>query len=142
MSIQNERLSVTARQPLPQIQDDHSKHFAAAKDAASRSKEDNVPDRAPQYRGPVERGATGGSASPGTDRQTGPDGGRHDVGKAKIDSGSDKAKNDHDSMSEMGEMESLRLQMAMDRLSKTMSALSNTMKQMSDTQRAITANLK
>ena len=51
-------------------------------------------------------------------------------------------KNDLDSMSEMGEMESLRLQMAMDRLSKTMSTLSNLLKKISDTASQLTANLK
>lgn len=45
-------------------------------------------------------------------------------------------------MSEMGEMESLRLQMAMDRLSKMMSTLSNLLKKTSDTANAITQNLK
>jgi hypothetical protein len=47
-----------------------------------------------------------------------------------------------DSMSEMGEMESLRLQMAMDRVSKMMSTLSNVLKKISDTNRAITQNIK
>ena len=54
----------------------------------------------------------------------------------------DQMKNDLDSMSEMGEMESLRLQMAMDRLSKLMSTLSNILKKMSDTASQITQNLK
>jgi hypothetical protein len=47
-----------------------------------------------------------------------------------------------DSMSEMGEMESLRLQMAMDRISKMMSTLSNILKKISDTAAEITQNLK
>jgi len=47
-----------------------------------------------------------------------------------------------DSLSEMGEMESLRLQMAMDRMSKMMSTLSNLLKKISDTQESITQNLK
>jgi hypothetical protein len=47
-----------------------------------------------------------------------------------------------DSMSEMGEMESLRLQLAMDRLSKMMSTLSNVLKKISDTSQTITQNLK
>lgn len=47
-----------------------------------------------------------------------------------------------DSLSEMGEMESLRLQMAMDRASKMMSTLSNVLKQLSDTGQAIAANIK
>ena len=51
-------------------------------------------------------------------------------------------KNKLDSMSEMGEMESLRLQMAMDRMSKLMSTLSNLLKKQSDTAAAITQNMK
>jgi hypothetical protein len=51
-------------------------------------------------------------------------------------------KADIDSMSEMGEMESLRLQMAMDRMSKMMSTLSNLLKKISDTASRITQNLK
>lgn len=47
-----------------------------------------------------------------------------------------------DSLSAMGEMESLRLQMAMGRHSRMMSTLSNIMKTMSDTSEAITSNLK
>jgi hypothetical protein len=47
-----------------------------------------------------------------------------------------------DSVSEMSEMESLRLQMAMDRMSKLMSTLSNVLKKTSDTNSAITSNLK
>ena len=51
-------------------------------------------------------------------------------------------KNDLDSLSEVGEMESLRLQMTMDRLSKMMSTLSNLLKKVSDTASEITQNLK
>lgn len=51
-------------------------------------------------------------------------------------------KNKLDSLSEMSEMESLRLQMAMDRLSKMMSTLSNLLKKLSDTSSSITQNLK
>ena len=47
-----------------------------------------------------------------------------------------------DSLSEMGEMESLRLQMAMDRLSKLMSTLSNLLKKASDTAQGISQNIK
>jgi ribonuclease D len=54
----------------------------------------------------------------------------------------DELKNELDSMSEMSEMESLRLQMAMDRFNKVMSALSNILKKISDTQSAIITNLK
>jgi hypothetical protein len=50
--------------------------------------------------------------------------------------------NDLDSMSEMGEMESMRLQMAMDRLSKLMTALSNIEKKTDDTDNSIIKNMK
>jgi hypothetical protein len=49
---------------------------------------------------------------------------------------------DLDSMSELGEVESLRLQMAMDRLSKMISTLSNVLKKLSDTSSAVIQNLK
>jgi hypothetical protein len=62
--------------------------------------------------------------------------------KAQLDAMVDKMKSDLDSMSEMGEMESLRLQMAMDRLSKMMSTLSNILKKISDTAQSIVQNLK
>lgn len=62
--------------------------------------------------------------------------------KAEIDKLLKEMNQKTDNMSEMGEMESLRLQMAMDRLSKMMSTLSNLMKKMSDTQSNITQNLK
>jgi uncharacterized protein involved in type VI secretion and phage assembly len=58
------------------------------------------------------------------------------------DSQKDMTSNKLDSLSEMGEMESLRLQMAMDRLSKMMSTLSNILHKASETQAAITPNLK
>ncbi len=63
-------------------------------------------------------------------------------GKKDMDAAKDSIKNKLDSMSEMGEMESLRLQMAMDRLSKMMSTLSNLLKKISDTASAITQNIK
>ena len=47
-----------------------------------------------------------------------------------------------DDLSELGEMESLRLQMAMDRMSKMMSTLSNLLKKTSETAQSITKNLK
>jgi hypothetical protein len=62
--------------------------------------------------------------------------------KKDIDASIDKMKRDIDGMSEMGEMENLRLQMAMDRMSKMMSTLSNLMKKMSETSQGITQNLK
>jgi len=47
-----------------------------------------------------------------------------------------------DTLSEMGELESLRLQMAMDRLSKFMTSLSNLLKKSADTAATIARNLK
>lgn len=64
------------------------------------------------------------------------------VGSKELSSFRDTVKNRLDSLSEMGEMESLRLQMAMDRLSKLMSTLGNIMKKVSDTGAGITENLK
>lgn len=54
----------------------------------------------------------------------------------------DQAKDKVDSLSEMGEMESLRLQMAMDRKSKMMSTLSNLLKKSSETSSSIIQNIK
>ena len=62
--------------------------------------------------------------------------------KAEFDRKLDGIRNDPDSLSEMGEMESLRLQMAMERRSKAMQTLSNILKKMSDTNASITQNLK
>jgi hypothetical protein len=67
---------------------------------------------------------------------------RKGITKADLDALVNRLKNDVDSMSEMGEMESLRLQMAMDRLAKMMSTLSNLLKKVSDTTNAITQNIK
>jgi len=64
------------------------------------------------------------------------------VSKTDIDAMVVKLKGDLDSMSEMGEMESLRLQMLMDRKSKMMSTLSNLLKKIHDTQQSIIQNLK
>ncbi len=64
------------------------------------------------------------------------------ISKADMDAMVKQTKSHLDSMSEMGEMESLRLQMAMDRMSKMMSTLSNLLKKISDTAQSITQNLK
>jgi hypothetical protein len=45
-------------------------------------------------------------------------------------------------LTEMGEMESVRLQMAMDRMAKMMATLSNMLKLMSETAQDITKNMK
>ena len=47
-----------------------------------------------------------------------------------------------DSLNDIHQMESLRLQMSMDRLSKLMAALSNLLKKSSDTQQGIIQNIK
>lgn len=62
--------------------------------------------------------------------------------KKDIYNAKETIKNKLDSMSEMGEMESLRLQMSMDRLSKMMSTLSNLLKKASETASGITQNIK
>ena len=59
-----------------------------------------------------------------------------------LDEEADELLDGLDSMSEMGEMESLRLQMAMDRMSKFMSTLSNLLKKIADSSSQITQNLK
>jgi len=64
------------------------------------------------------------------------------LNKTDLDAQVGQLKSQLDSMSEMGETESLRLQMAMDRLSKLMSTLSNMLKKMSDTDAGITNNIK
>jgi len=51
-------------------------------------------------------------------------------------------RNDLDSLSEMGETESLRLQMAMDRLSKLMTTVSNLLKKIAETDGQILQNIK
>jgi seryl-tRNA synthetase len=61
---------------------------------------------------------------------------------AELDQAIDEVKAELDSLSELGETESLRLQMAMDRMSKFMSTLSNILKKSSETSGEITQNLK
>lgn len=62
--------------------------------------------------------------------------------RRQLEAAKDSLQSDLDSMSELGETESLRLQMAMDRMSKMMTTLSNILKKISDTSDAITQNLK
>ncbi len=64
------------------------------------------------------------------------------VKRSDIDAAVDRAKDSIDSLSELSEMESLRLQMAMNRMSKLMSTLSNILKKSSETAQAIVQNLK
>jgi hypothetical protein len=54
---------------------DVKKFEAAKKDSTDTSKEDNVRNGGPQFRGPLEGGATGGSPAPKADKMTGLDGG-------------------------------------------------------------------
>jgi len=54
----------------------------------------------------------------------------------------DRLKDELDSMNEMGEMTSLRLQMTMDRRSKFIQTLSNIMKKITTTQDTLVQNLK
>jgi len=63
-------------------------------------------------------------------------------GKDEIEGNARGSRYKLDNLSEMGEMESLRLQMAMDRLSKLMSTLSNILKKISETSDGITRNMK
>ena len=60
----------------------------------------------------------------------------------KFDNLTDSIKNKLDSLSELGEIESLRLQMVMDRLSKFIQTLANILKKMSETDSEIVQNLK
>jgi len=64
------------------------------------------------------------------------------VTKKDIDNVREAVRNKLDGLSELGEMESLRLQMAMDRLSKMMSTLSNMVKKISDTANSITHDIR
>ncbi len=64
------------------------------------------------------------------------------LSNAQLDNPIGMTKIDAESLSEMGETESLRLQMAMDRLSKSMSTLSNLLRKTSDTASSTTKNLK
>jgi len=59
-----------------------------------------------------------------------------------LDAAKDAAQDDKDSLSDMGEMEQLRLQALMDRRAKAEEMLSNMMKKSSDTQNAIIGNMK
>jgi len=67
---------------------------------------------------------------------------KDEVTQAHLDALRERLAAKKDSLSEMGEMESLRLQMAMDRMSKMMSTLSNLLKKISDTSSAIVQNIK
>ena len=65
-----------------------------------------------------------------------------DLRAAKINAARDRLKAELDSVSEISEMDSLRLQMALDRLSKAMSTLSNLLEKTSATDDAIINNIK
>lgn len=64
------------------------------------------------------------------------------VDKRALDAAKEAVKDKLDSLGEMGEMESMRLQMAMDRRSKMMETLSNLLKKMNETASGIIGNMK
>lgn len=64
------------------------------------------------------------------------------VDKQALDAAKEAVKDKLDRLGEMGEMESMRLQMAMDRRSKLMETLSNLLKKMNETASAIIGNMK
>lgn len=64
------------------------------------------------------------------------------VPKAEVDITREKAKAELDSLDEMEEMQSLKLQMMMDRKTKNETTLSNILKKISDTQDEIIKNMK
>jgi hypothetical protein len=99
--------------------------------------------------GQVRTNKTSGGETTVTINTPGPDGSVTKDGltisaknKQGIADAKETVKNKLDSLSEMGEMESLRLQMAMDRLSKLMSTISNLIKKSSETNQGITQNIK
>lgn len=65
-----------------------------------------------------------------------------DALQKKLSEGLKNSKADLDQLTELGETESTRLQMAMDRLAKSLSALGNVLKKIGDTAESITQNLK
>jgi hypothetical protein len=67
---------------------------------------------------------------------------QHATTLVDVNKTNERTMNKLDSFSELGEMESLRLQMAMDRMSKLMSTLSNLLKKISDTADGIIQNIK
>jgi hypothetical protein len=67
---------------------------------------------------------------------------KSDLRKSDADAILAAAKNGLDSLSEMGETQALRLQMAMDRLSKMMATLSNIEKSMQDTAKSLVDQMK
>jgi hypothetical protein len=64
------------------------------------------------------------------------------IPKAEFAKKLQSASNNMDSLSEMGEMESLRLQKTMDKVSKSAAMISSVMKKQSETSQSITQNLK
>jgi hypothetical protein len=62
--------------------------------------------------------------------------------RQELDTAIDKVKSDLDTMSELSEMDSLRLQAANERMAELMAMLSNVLKKISDTQQGIVQNIK
>jgi len=112
--------------------------MGAAKRNWAEENHEQIVVNAPGFDGEV---IEGGFVIQGTGRRGGDPPSNH-VTKKDMDAARETIKDKLDSLSEMGEMESLRLQMAMDRLSKLMSTLSNLLKKTSETAQAITQNLK
>lgn len=65
-----------------------------------------------------------------------------DASLAQLDEAIARAQDNVDSLSELGESEGLKMQVAVDRMNKAMAALSNLMKQVDDTEASLLKNLK
>ncbi len=125
------KLRLEDAKPVTRLQLD-SIRLVVKEASASKTK---LQARKPVQKAPVDKTKT-------TDKTRVPVTTGTQVSKEEADRLREEVKKDLDSMSEMGEMESLRLQMAMDRMSKMMSTLSNLMKKVSETANQITQNLK
>lgn len=68
--------------------------------------------------------------------------GRGRPNKAELDAATGELKSALDAMSEMGEAQSQRLQVAMERVSKAQATLSNLLKKADDTGKGIVGNIK
>ncbi|HUO98615.1 MAG TPA: hypothetical protein VMU01_08090, partial [Rhizomicrobium sp.] len=66
----------------------------------------------------------------------------HALSAQQLNAEAQALKSQYDSMSDLSEMQSMRLQMAMDRYSKVMETRSNILKKIDQTDDSITKNLK
>ena len=111
-----------------------------------------ISENASAFSSPINKPAAVVTANPvlrGSDRQTVGDLSFFNdptkqtiVNKSDLDQAKETIKGKLDSLSEMGEMESLRLQMMMDRRSKFIQTLSNVLKKIADTASGIVGNIK